>query len=98
LKRAPSWSARLTRPIHLKTGRRLVTLSDARACLIAHFDKVVRSAPIAHAIELLFRAAETNGLTDRRAATAQLEIVLRSRGLKRRTGSGAARAAAPIMP
>jgi hypothetical protein len=81
LRSKSGWSAKLSTPINLKDGRELVTLSDARACLIRHFDNVVRSAPLAHAIELLMVAAETAKPADRQAATVQIQVVLRSRGL-----------------
>jgi hypothetical protein len=75
------WTAKLSSSIALKDGRELVTLSDARACLIRHFDNVVRSAPLAHAIELLIAATESSKKADREAATVQIQVVLRSRGL-----------------
>jgi hypothetical protein len=75
------WSATLSSSIPLKDGRELVTLSDARACLIRHFDNVVRRAPLAHAIELLMAAADSSKKADRQAATVQIQVVLRSRGL-----------------
>lgn len=77
------WSAKLSRSITLKDGRTLVTLSDARGCLISHFDAVVRSAPLAHAIELLLSASKSSSKADRAAATEQIATVLRSRALLR---------------
>jgi hypothetical protein len=81
LTRTSPWSAKLSRPITLKDGITLATLSDARGCLIAHFDSVVRSAPLANAIELLLAAAEKPTPKNRRAATEQVDVVVRSRGL-----------------
>ena len=79
---APSdWSVELARPIALKTGKILATLSDARACLIRTFANVVRDDALALAIQLLMQAAETGKPKDRRAATDQLELILRSRGV-----------------
>ena len=75
------WSAKLTLPIVLKHGNVLVTLSDARDCLLKSFAGVLESVALEHAIELLFKAAKTGKLRDRRAATAQLQIVLQQRGL-----------------
>ena len=78
---APTWSARLSQPITLKNGAELRTLADARTCLIENFSNVTRSHALAHAVELLLTAAETRSPKDREAATGQVRIVLRSRGL-----------------
>lgn len=75
------WSAKLSQTITLKDGRTLVTLSDARGCLITHFDTVLRSAALMHAIELLLSASRSSTKADCAAATEQLATVLRSRGL-----------------
>jgi hypothetical protein len=76
--RPSRWSAKLSRPILLKNGKKLVTLFDARNCLVNTFANVVRNDALGHAIVLLMEAAETGKLANRRAAT-----VLRSRGLLR---------------
>jgi hypothetical protein len=74
------WSALLTRSLTLKSGDKLVTLADARDCLIKYFETVVQNnAALARAIELLFKAAETGSFVDRKAATDQIAIVLRGR-------------------
>jgi hypothetical protein len=78
---AADWSAELSRPIALKTGRTLASLSDARACLIETFANVVRDEGLALAIALLMKAAETGKPKDRRAATDQIELILRHRGV-----------------
>jgi hypothetical protein len=59
----------------------LVSLSDARDCLLKTFASVVRNDALERAIELLFNAAETGRSKDRRAVTDQIEIALRDHGL-----------------
>jgi hypothetical protein len=56
-------------------------LSDARACLIRTFANVVRDDALGLAIQLLMQAAETGKPKDHRAATDQIELILRSRGV-----------------
>jgi hypothetical protein len=80
-KRRPDWSAKLTRSLTLKTGDKLITLADARAALIRYFETVTQSAAVALAIEFVMRAAETGTFADRKAATDQVEIVLRWRAV-----------------
>ena len=75
------WSAKLTRPLTLKSGVTLVTLSDARDCLAVHFEAVAGSAALSRALELMFKAAETGAFVDRKAATDHLAIVLKSRAV-----------------
>jgi|SRR6266540_3118328 len=53
----PDYSAKLTQAIRLKSGTRLVTLADARLPA-AGFATVTRDAALAHALELLIKAAE----------------------------------------
>jgi hypothetical protein len=78
-KRRADWSAKLTRS--LKSGDKLVTLADARACMIRYFSTVIESRAVALAIERLLKAAETGTFTDRKAATDQVAIVLRARAV-----------------
>jgi hypothetical protein len=61
----------------LKSGARLVTLHDAPEVLLRHFGNVNHDAPIAHAIDLMIRAAKTGTREDRIAATEQIALVLR---------------------
>jgi hypothetical protein len=77
----PHWTAQLTRSLTLKSGQKLVTLSDARDCLIEHFETVVESATLARALQSLFKAAETGSFPDRKAATDQIAVVLKSRAV-----------------
>jgi hypothetical protein len=58
------WNKKLSRPLVLKDGKRLANITH--------------SAPIAHAGELLLKAAETGKRADIEAATEQIERVLRS--------------------
>ena len=75
------WTAELSRPISLKNGKALATLSDARACRISTFPNVVRHDALALAITLLMTAAESRRPKDRRAATEQVALVLLRRGV-----------------
>jgi hypothetical protein len=72
------WNKRLSRPLVLKDGKRLQALSDVRAVFLDRFANITHSAPIAHAGELLLKAAETGKRADVEAATEQIERVLRS--------------------
>jgi hypothetical protein len=78
------WSAELTESLTLKDGTKLVTLADARGCLIrlraVTFPRGL-SRGTDRAIELLMKAAETAAFADRKAATDQVALVLRWRGL-----------------
>jgi hypothetical protein len=76
------WSARLTRPVRLKDDTVLLTLSDARDCLLQNFSTVTRNDALAHAVVLLMKAAEKKTRKDRAAATDQVALVLRGRGLR----------------
>ena len=80
-KRRPGWSGKLTRSLSLITGHKLVTLADARACVIQYFATATESRAVAFSIELLLKAAETGRFADRKAATDQVAIVLRARGV-----------------
>jgi hypothetical protein len=75
------WSDKLTRPLTLKSGATLVTLSDARDCLAEYFETVAGSPSLARAIELLSKAAETGSFVDRKAATDHLAVVLKGRAV-----------------
>jgi hypothetical protein len=75
------WSAKLTRPLTLRTGVTLVTLSDARDCLAQNFEAVAGSASLTRVLQLLFKAAETGSFVDCKAATDHLAVVLKSRAV-----------------
>ena len=79
---AVDWTRPLTRTLTLKTGERLTTLHDAADLFTRPFGSIWRDTPLAHAIRLLFRAAETGTLADREAATDQITVVLRQRALR----------------
>jgi hypothetical protein len=74
---AMSWNKKLSRPLVLKGGARLETLSDVRALFLDRFSNIIQSAPIARAGELLLKAAETGKRADIAAATEQVELALR---------------------
>jgi hypothetical protein len=61
-----------------QNGEKLVTLEDASR---AHSLLVIESRAVALAIERLLKAAETRRFADRKAATDQVEIVLRGRAV-----------------
>jgi hypothetical protein len=71
------WNKKLSRPLMLKNGERLETLSDVRSLFLERFATVTHSAALAYAGELLLTAAETGKRTDIVAATDQIELVLR---------------------
>jgi hypothetical protein len=73
------WSAKLTRSFTLKSGDKLVTLADARRVVLAHLMTDFEDFDLTRAMQLLLTAAETGKVADRRAATEQVETVLRGR-------------------
>ena len=75
------WNQPLTRTLVLKSGQRLTTLHDAADLFTRPFGSIWRDAPLANAIRLLFRAAETGSPENRKAATDQVALVLRLNGL-----------------
>jgi hypothetical protein len=77
----PAWYPyRLTRRITLADGTRLVTLKDAADLLTGErFVGVTKWGALEHAIELMLEAGERGGRPRLKAATNQIEIVLRAR-------------------
>jgi hypothetical protein len=71
------WDKKLSRPLMLKNGERLETLSDVRSLFLERFATVTHNAALAYAGELLLKAAETGKRADIVAATDQIERVLR---------------------
>ena len=76
-----SWDKKLSRPLVLKDGERLETLSDARDLILERFISVTHSVALVHAGELLLEAAETGERADIAAATDQIELVLMQKRL-----------------
>ena len=72
---------KLSRVIVLRGGTRLVTLKDAADVPTERFAGVRKRVALEHCIELLMQAGTTGWRSDIRAATAQLEIVLRAQQL-----------------
>ncbi len=70
------WTRTLTRPLALKSGERLRTLHDATELFTGRVQNIRRDAALEHAMALLLQAAERGRKTDRRAATAQVALVL----------------------
>ena len=68
------WSARLARPIVLKDGTRLATLSDVRTFILKQADHIQERGSWQHAAELMILAAERGGSIE--AATSQIEDAL----------------------
>jgi hypothetical protein len=73
---ATPWDIRLSRPLMLKSGRRLVTLRDVRSLFIMRYSGVTHSAALTYAGELLLKAAATGRWPDIVAATDQIEVAL----------------------
>ena len=59
------WSQPLTRTITLKSGGELRTLHDVAEAFLRRFGNVRHDRAVAHAIELMMRAAETGTGEDR---------------------------------
>jgi hypothetical protein len=76
-----SWNKKLSRPLALKDGTVIKTLSDTRSVILERFSTVTHSEALAHAGQLLLKAAETGKRADIEAAPDQIERVLRSRRL-----------------
>jgi len=80
--RPANFQRNLARPITLRDGTQLKSLHDARTVLIATCNRVNAKFPaLDRAIQLLLTAASTGTGADIKAATDQLEIVLRGRQL-----------------
>ena len=78
--RRPNYDRKLARPITLDDGRRLITLKDAADLLAGRFS-TVRAWAALDCVELLMVAATTGTRADIKAATDQIEVVLRARQL-----------------
>jgi hypothetical protein len=75
--RRANYDRKLSHPIKLADGSRLVTLHDAANLFAAKFGTIRRWAALEHCIELLMVAATTGKRDDIKAATDQLVLVLR---------------------
>jgi len=76
------YSRKLTRRITLADGTKLQTLKDAANLLTGEpFAGVKRWEPLEHAIKLVIEAGERGGRARIKAATEQIEVVLRARQL-----------------
>jgi hypothetical protein len=80
-RRSPNYDRRLTRPIKLADGTRLAMIKDAANFFAKEFMTVTRWAPLEIANQLLITAGQSGKRDDIAAATEQVEIVLRERGL-----------------
>jgi hypothetical protein len=78
---AVDWSRPLTRVLTLKSGERLRTLHDAAELFSRRFGSVTQSASLEHAIARLLHAAETGTKADRKAATDQVAVDLRTNNM-----------------
>jgi hypothetical protein len=72
-RRRSGWSAKLTRPITLKNGIKLVTLADVRAFILNEPEHIQRRNSWQRAAELMMAAAEGHGTE---GATKQIELAL----------------------
>jgi hypothetical protein len=77
------WDTKLSRPLTLKGGKRLDTLSDVRRLFLDRFASVTHGEALEYAGELLLTAAATGEPTDIAAATDRIELVLRRERLIR---------------
>jgi hypothetical protein len=75
------WDKPLSRPLMLKNGERLETLSDVRDLILERFISVTHSAALVYAGELLLEAAKMGEPTDIAAATDEIELVLMQKRL-----------------
>ena len=74
-----AWRSKLSEPIRLDGDRgELKTLKDAAEFLQREFRSITRNETLHGALEDLMRAADSGELADRRAATEQLRLFLRS--------------------
>ena len=74
-------SAKLTRPLTLKDGTKLVTLEDARRVVLAQMGIEMEDWALTHALMQLLAAAHTGSYADRKTATDQVATALRARAL-----------------
>jgi hypothetical protein len=79
--RRAGWSAKLTRSVALTNADKLVTLADARRVVLDRLTIEVEDFELTQAMRLLLTAADTGRFADRDAATNQVGIVLRWRGI-----------------
>jgi hypothetical protein len=78
----PNYRRKLARSLTLHDGNKLVTLRDAANTLLYVFGSAdTRSGELDHASRRLLTAAESGKSVDIRAATDQIERVLRARRL-----------------
>jgi hypothetical protein len=75
------WSAKLTRPLTLKDGTKLVTLEDARRVVLAEMMIEMQDWALSHALLQLLAAAHTRSYADRKVATHKVAIALRARAV-----------------
>jgi hypothetical protein len=73
------WSLELARPLTLGDQTKLATLADARAVVLKRLTSRIDDAALSNVLKLLLVAARTGALSDRDAATDQLEIALKGR-------------------
>jgi len=79
------WTRKLKARIALDDGRRLVTLADVRALMMALPERHLANGHWLHAGELLLKAAEPDATkADLDAAERQLAVALRGEGLLER--------------
>jgi hypothetical protein len=76
---AKYWNRRLVRAIKLRDGTELATLRAAGEFLLTNLQGVIANAVLEHTGELLLAAATTGKRQDIEAATAQTEVLIRTR-------------------
>jgi hypothetical protein len=76
-----NWSRKLSRPLSLADGTRILTLADAANVVIARFGTDTRWHELEIAIEMLIAAAKSDKPADAKKATVLLQRVLRAQRL-----------------
>jgi hypothetical protein len=75
------WTARFRKPIVLRSGRNLAILADARDLLLALPQTHHGRPHVAHAAQLLIKAAESAERGGMASASAQMVRALQAEGL-----------------
>jgi hypothetical protein len=75
------WDRKLSRPLALKDGTRVVTLRDAGRAIVIHFEGATRNDPLEFTIAALNKAAQTGKRADIKAATDSIARSLRWRAV-----------------
>ena len=75
------WNRPLARALALRSGEQLLTLREAADYLTHASQSAHDLAPLQQAIAFLFQAAQSGAEADRKAATDQVALMLKQKGL-----------------